>query len=313
MTRPTCAGSTTEPHCDRAVMRWRDGLGYCMWHPGEEPPALDPKTGRPIAATPPPRPKKPATTEAPAQYRAPGRVITAPRADTPPPPEDGLCPYCKGDARPYRHQGRHTKAKAIPAPREPRPPRPTKPTEQPPADGLCRTDRCRKTWKHRGAHSNPVDPVEAARRYQEGEGLFSLAADLHIGSRTLRELLLEQGVTLRKRGDVIGVRGQGPRPIDGQVCEQMYASGLNTTEIARQLQVRSTRVQQVLRDLGVLRPPGGRPPGAGALNSVRLKLTQDESRAVRVRAAELGVPINAYLRRLVLDDLGRDAQQEGAA
>lgn len=308
MSRPTCAGSTTEPHCERAVMRWRDGHGYCMWHPGEEPPALDAKTGRPIAATPPPRAKKPAS-EMPAPYRAPGRVVTTPRGDTPAPPEDGLCPYCQGDPRPYRHQGRHTKAKAIPLPREPRPPRPAKPVEQPPADGLCRTDRCRKTWKHRGAHSNPVDPAEAARRYQEGEGLFGLAADLHIGSATLRTILHEQGVALRKRGDVIGGRGPAPRPIDADLCQQMYADGLNTAEIARQLQVKSSRVQQLLRDLGVLRPPGGRPPGAGALNSVRLKLTQDESRAVRIRAAELGVPINAYLRRLVLDDLAQPAEQ----
>lgn len=159
---------------------------------------------------------------------------------------------------------------------------------------------------------NPVDQADAARRYLDGEPLFTLAADLHIGVNTLRRILTDQGVTLRKRGQVITPRDSHARPLDVQQCLDLYEAGHTTTQIAKQLRVATNRVQNALRVAGVLRPPGGRPPGAGAVNSVRLKLGADLSDQVRLRAAALGQPISHYLRDLVLADLtaaGIDLEQ----
>lgn len=159
----------------------------------------------------------------------------------------------------------------------------------------------------RGRQPNPFDPAEAARRYLEGEPLFTLAGELHIGVNTLRRALLEQGVQIRKRGEVIGTRGPAPTPIDPDVVRRLYLDeGLNTVQIAGRLHVKSQRVQDLLRQLGILRPPGGRHPGAGAVNSVRLKLGPDLSAQVRLRASALGKPIGHYLRDLVLADLIAD-------
>lgn len=321
MSRPSC----TDVECERAVVRYRDGLGYCLFHPEAEPPVIDPKTGNPVVTTPL-RPAKPPTKAArPAGYRAPGRVVEQA-------PDDGMC-QTDGCGRPWRHRGVHTQPKPPKVPR-PRTAKPSPdevaasygdaadlvqrraPVEVAPADGRC-TSRpgCVKPWRHLGRHTNGFDPAEAARRYLDGEGLFPLAADLHIGVKTLREALAAEGVELRHRGDVIGRRGPAPTPIDPEECQRLYASGVNTTDIARQLHVKTNRVQALLRELGVLRPPGGRPPGAAALNSVRLKLTREESAAVRLRAAQLGQPINHYLRRLVLTDLAvaRELNEEISA
>lgn len=99
-----------------------------------------------------------------------------------------------------------------------------------------------------------VNGAEAARRYRAGEDLHGLAQALHIGHRRLREVLLEQGVTLRARGDVIGIRGVPPRPLDELQCVLLYTvEGLHTDEVARRLQVKGTRVNEVLRRAGVLK------------------------------------------------------------
>lgn len=279
MTRPVC----TDTGCERSVVRYRDGAGYCLFHPDAQPPVIDPKTGRPVVTTPlkvkatKPRPE-PATRK---PRRAPARVVQRPAAAKPTPADvamayDGATDLVDSMAT----QSWHNKATN-------------------PGRG--------------GRRRNPIDPADAARRYRDGEGLFPLAADLHVGVKTLREVLAGQGVQLRKRGDVIGTRGPGATPIDPDECQRLYASGLNTTQIARQLHVKTNRVQTLLRELGVLRPPGGRPPGAAALNAVRLKLTREESAAVRLRAATLGQPINHYLRGLVLADLATTGSAEEVA
>lgn len=44
MSRPTCADVT----CDRAAIRTRQDQRWCLYHPDAQPPAIDPKTGKPI-------------------------------------------------------------------------------------------------------------------------------------------------------------------------------------------------------------------------------------------------------------------------
>ena len=238
-------------------------------------------------------------------------VHSQPRTETTP-PADGICQQ-PGCDRPWKHRGRHA---------QPKPDRPT------PADATAAYDQAselvdqaatdtpaaprkwsntKPTTARGGRQPNPFDPADAARRYLDGEPLFTLAADLHIGANTLRRALTDQGVQLRKRGEVITPRDSHARPLDVQQCLDLYATGLTTTDISRQLGVKTSRVQHVLRVAGVLRPPGGRAPGAGAVNSVRLKLGADLSDQVRLRAAALGKPISHYLRDLVLDDLAAAA------
>lgn len=311
----TCA----DPTCERAPMRERDSQRWCMWHPDQTAPDIDLISGK--LRGPDGKPKKepsPSEILRPSDeltvvrrptYRAPGRVTIGPA------PADGICtdPACD---RPYRHRGVHATAKT---------------EEQAPTDGLCPVEHCDRPWRHRGVHRkpqttapaqprrtwsntskssapsgrqpNPVDATDAIRRYQDGEGLHALAADLHIGANTLRQLLRDHDIRIRSRGEVITPRDSHARPLDIDRCLELYAAGHTSTQIARELQVKTTRVQNALRAAGALRPPGGRPPGAGAVNSVRLKLGPDTSAAVRRRAAHLGVPIGHYLRDLVLADL----------
>lgn len=275
---------------------------------------LDPADGRadlePLTTTPvlPPPRDRVVVDLMPAGLRhlAPVSAPIMPRTE-PTPPADGIClqPGCD---RPWKHRGRHV---------QPKPDRPT------PIDVATAYDQAAelvdqtatdtpapRKWSNAkpaagrgGRQPNPFDPADAARRYLDGEPLFTLAADLHIGAATLRRALTEQGVQLRKRGQVITPRDSHARPLDVQQCLDLYATGHTSTQISRQLGVKTGRVQEVLRVAGVLRPPGGRPPGAGAVNSVRLKLGADLSDQVRLRAAALGKPISHYLRDLVLADL----------
>jgi hypothetical protein len=301
----TCADTT----CERPPMRERNGQRYCMWHPDQTAPDIDLLTGK--LRGPDGKPKKEPkpseilrpSSDCPSRrtrpsYRAPGRVITRPPAVEA--PADGIC-TTDGCDRPWKHRGPHRK----PTPAE---------VAQTYADAAARVDQTQpQTWSNaatstrsRGRRPNPFDPAEAARRYQEGEPLFTLAAELHIGVATLHRALAGQGVQLRKRGEVIGTRGPAPTPIDPEQVRRLYIDqGLTTVQIASQLHVKTSRIQDLLRQLGLLRPPGGRHPGAGAVNSVRLKLGADLSQQVRLRAASLGKPIGHYLRDLVLADLAQ--------
>jgi hypothetical protein len=320
MGRPVCAAT----ECERSVVRYRDGAGYCLFHPDAQPPVIDPQTGRPVVEKPLRASKaakpKPVVDPPAAPYRAPGRVVerSAPSKPTPGEvaaaydsaaeqaarialPSDGPCPQ-EGCGRPARHRGRHAQPKPH---RPPRPARPPRPIEQRPADGRCTTAGCLRPWKHKGPHSKPLDVDEAVRRYTGGEGLFDLAADLHVAHKRLRQLLVDAGVRIRGRGEVIGTRGPEPRPIDVDECTRLYATGMTARAIAEQLGVKARRVYDVLRAQGVLGPPGGREPGPGSLNAVRLKLTPDETAAVRGRAAALGLSMNQYLRGLVLPPTNR--------
>jgi hypothetical protein len=316
----TCADTT----CERPPMRERNGQRYCMWHPDQTAPDLDLLTGK--LRGPDGKPKKdpkPSEILRPSSdrptrrtrpsYRAPGRVITRqPAAEA---PTDGLC-STDGCDRPWKHRGPHRKPKPTPAE-----------VAQTYAHATAHVDQIEqqepqtRTWSNTpktagrgGRKPNPLDPVEAARRYQNGEGLFALAADLHVGANTLRRALADQGVQLRKRGDVIGTRGPTPTPINPEQVRRLYVDqGLTTVQIASQLHVKTSRIQDLLRQLGLLRPPGGRHPGAGGVNSVRLKLGADLSQQVRLRAASLGQPIGHYLRDLVLADLAQTERVGGDA
>jgi hypothetical protein len=216
-----------------------------------------------------------------------------------------------------------------------------KPDAQAPADGLCPS--CPLPWRHRGRHATTLDAAEAARRYLAGEGLFSLAAALHVGSNTLRKALRDQGVQLRGRGDVIGTRGRPATPLDEDEVRRLYAAGHTTVEIGRALGARGTRVADILRAHGELRAAGHRgpvrpdnaPPQAprpartprpvktgicaealcgkpnghsgahftGCTEQVVTKVTPEVDRALRAWAAELGQSVSEYLRSLIHADL----------
>lgn len=70
MTKLLCA----DVQCERLGVRTRDGQRYCLYHPDQVAPDMDPLTGKlrqPEKATPLRRAKK----AEPAPYRAPGRVV----------------------------------------------------------------------------------------------------------------------------------------------------------------------------------------------------------------------------------------------
>jgi hypothetical protein len=76
---PTCS----DPACQRPQVRTREGLRWCMFHPDQQPPDVDPISGK--LRGPNGKPKgdpKPSEILRPssaAGYRAPGRVATRPR------------------------------------------------------------------------------------------------------------------------------------------------------------------------------------------------------------------------------------------
>lgn len=368
MTRPTCTGSDVDKHCDRAVVRYREGNGYCLFHPDSEPPAMDPKTGRPLHPTPlkPTVPTVPADLEPPA-YRAPGRVVepeTEPEQAVEPEPApaaaeadpDGLLELqaeldelertdptvaaASYDAAVDRVLATPSSpeltvepadepetARTEPARPEPAADVATGTADEPDDDGDVDSDdttavidpvpvdllSLQVAWKvvssiagttttqpatrhvarearralgvlvdqlrhdrataqpalattapatatapprrKRGPNrsSVPVDAAEAARRYQDGTPLFDLATELHIGVNRLRTILTDQGVTLRRRGEVVGRRGVEPRPLDVDEAQRLYESGMDSAQVARHLGVKQSRVQDALRERGVLR------------------------------------------------------------
>jgi hypothetical protein len=351
MTRPLC----TNPECDRPVVRYREGAGYCLFHPDGEPPVLDPKTGKPVAATPPKRAKR--KREIPPQYRAPGRVVEAvPLPDdddmadlqeeldelerTDPAVAAAAASYDAAVARVLAHPHDDVElleevegdredvprarpagdgARAVERPRSeersdqaPRrePDRPALPrpaaaqavaqeATAPDADlmtlqlALRVVERIVAAAPPKGAEAAhaqmveqglrslvqmrtpdlavtaepaarttsprrrgaPVDEEEAVRRYTEGAGLFELAAELHIGANRLRAILRQYDVPIRGRGQVVGQRGAGARPFDVDEAVRLYEGGLDSAQVARQLGVSGVRVQDALRDRGVLRRP----------------------------------------------------------
>lgn len=231
MSRPLCTDRT----CERAVARYRDNAGYCLFHPETAPPVLDPKTGKPVTTTPLRRP------EAPPDVEKPTSVPRAPRSPKPRPPRRTPAPARAAKPTPrdvdqaYDIAAQHVNTVARVA-------RPSRPTVT-------------------------IDDAQIARRYLAGEGLFPLAADLKIGAKRLRTLLTDQGVQLRGRGHVIGQRGPAPRPLDVDEAVRLYQSGLDSAQVARHLGVKGLRVQQALRDRGVLR------------RSMQVAVALDEERA----------------------------------
>lgn len=345
MSRPICVDS----ECERAVVRYRDGAGYCMFHPEAQPPVIDPKTGKfkkstpltaplPRAPLPVPEPvddmvqlqaeldelesTDPVVAQAAASYdamvervqtRTAAGLPATPEAIEKPTPADVDADYAAsavavetlspGAAAPVDTDltvlqlarkvvqavaddpRREHAVQAIAqigvgaldallavytvAPAAPRPP-----VELP------------RPVRRRGRPSPVVDEAEAVRRYLGGERLFDLAADLHIGAARLRTILHAHGVTIRSRGQVIGRRGRAPRGFNVDEAERLYRGGMNSAQVARQLGVKQGRVQDALRDRGVLARRANEP---APLDEARARHLYAQGMNLAQVARELGV------------------------
>lgn len=214
MTRPVCTDET----CERPVMRFRDGMGWCMFHPDAAPPVIDPKTGRPKVATPLSAAPGPVDDMAELQVELEELERTDPAVAAAAASYDAMVDHVL--ARPARRS---------PAPPKPRPARRRKPTPRQvdvaydqAAELVLHVERTRPP-----APREDIDPADIARRYLAGEGLYELTRSLQIGVKALRALLDEQGVERRKRGHVPlralvkGRRGRGVELNDGY-----YADGV---------------------------------------------------------------------------------------
>lgn len=255
----TCA----DPACERAPMRERDGRRWCMYHPDQPAPDIDlvsgklrgpdgkPKPGS-IALEPtrPRRRQAPRPTKPPAPRRRPVQPSAA-AAPSRPTPADVADAYDAAADRVLQAELDQLEA-----------------TDPAVAAAAASYDRAVDSLRARptpagrpGRQPTPIDEADAALRYQAGEGLGALAADLHIGVVRLRQILAAHDVPVRSRGDVLGQRGRPPRPIDEDECERLYREGLNSHEVARRLGVKQRRVTAVLRGRGALRAqPGSHRP-----------------------------------------------------
>lgn len=84
--------------------------------------------------------------------------------------------------------------------------------------------------------------------------LSSTLGQLRVELRALgaQRPVLEVAI-LRSRGEVVGPRGVPPRPFDVDEAVRLYQDGMTSAQVARQLGVKGSRVQDALRDRGVLR------------------------------------------------------------
>lgn len=287
----TCADSA----CDRAPMRERDGQRWCMYHPEQPAPDMDMLSGRLRGPDGKPKPQPVRSNSA--------RRRQAPKPAAVPTPR-------RRSARPAATVGLPVESRPSPAEVEEAYEQAADRVLQAELEDLERTDpvvaaaaasydaavdriltRPAPPAPRRGRPPSPVDAAEAARRYQDGEGLQALAADLHVGVPRLREILVGHGVKIRSRGDVLGQRGPLPRPIDEDECERLYREGLNSHEVARRLRVRQARVIAVLRSRGVLRAQPGSPRPLDSDEARRLYATGltigEVARMLGVRASRV--------------------------
>jgi hypothetical protein len=284
VSRPTCA----EPTCQRPQIRSRNGQRWCMFHPDQTAPSVDPLSGK--LRTPDknarlkpskPQPKAPKVVG----YRAPGRFEAAPTVPVPKQPcTVGPC------TRLAPHAGRHN---------TPKPP----PATKPPATRATKTNRaatCPKTPVP--AKTLTADPADIARRYLAGGRLNDLAADLGIGNARLKQILRNEDVRIRNRGEVVGQRGPTPKPLDTAALELLYAAGNNTSQVARHLGIKSSRVTTHLRNQGLLRLAAS--ARTEATQDIRLRLEADLCNAITRHLPTIGHRyLTQYIRDLVLTDL----------
>ncbi|WP_449276657.1 helix-turn-helix domain-containing protein [Leucobacter sp. GX24907] len=88
--------------------------------------------------------------------------------------------------------------------------------------------------------------------YQSGASLISIAREHRLGKETVRDLLVDAGVRIRRQGLE-----------DAQVTQAVrsYESGLTTREIARELGVGHSMVWRALKRAGVESRPNTRRVG----------------------------------------------------
>lgn len=88
--------------------------------------------------------------------------------------------------------------------------------------------------------------------YQSGASLISIAREYRLGKGTVRNLLVDAGVRIRRQGLE-----------DAQVTQAVrsYESGLTTREIARELGVGHSMVWRALKRAGVESRPNTRRVG----------------------------------------------------
>lgn len=286
-------------------MREREGQRWCMYHPDQTAPDMDLISGklrgadgkpkeRGLAIVSPPARSRPRRAAKPTKAPAAPRVRRQAVVDVELPPEPKPSPVEAAEA--YDVAGDLVLQAEL---EELERTDPTVAAAAASYDAMADRIRTRPAPPVRPPRSPDIDPLEAARRYQAGEGLASLATDLHIGVTRLRKVLAEQGVQIRSRGDVIGQRGALPRPIDEDECERLYREGMNSHEVARHLRVKQSRVRAVLRKRGVLRTqPGTLRP-----------LDVDEARrlyATGLTVAEVGRMLGVRISRVadVLREVG---------
>lgn len=107
-----------------------------------------------------------------------------------------------------------------------------------------------------GKATHNVNDAELIRRYVAGEGLFSIAQSMRIGTKRAREILVEAGVPIRARGDVgSGRRGPVPRAVDEDALVADYLAGENSTALRAKYAISGRRVLRILHERGVVRAP----------------------------------------------------------
>lgn len=300
------------PSCNRAAVRTRDGQRWCMYHPDSVAPPIDLISGKLRDPKDPTKPKAAIVAKRrPRRGDTAAHVDFADLIDTVLPPAAGE----RLDVTVLAAELERTNPVAAPDPVDSASdpgliPRPTRrpstafrPLPSRPApDGPCPTPGCSRPHRHGGRCPIVVDEQEFAQRYLAGERLFDLAAAFHIGVARARTILRTQGVTIRPRGARIDdTSGRHAAPLDVEECRRLYATGLDTREVAFRLGVRTSRVADQLTADGLLRPAAS--CHVGPVVDVRVKLTEAESGACRARADQLGIPLAQYLRRLIEADL----------
>jgi hypothetical protein len=285
VSRPTCA----EPTCDRPQIRSRNGQRWCMFHPDQTAPSVDMLSGK--LRTPDKNPRlKPSKAQPKAPkvvgYRVPGRVATAPTV----PVQKQPCTV-EPCTRLAPHAGRHNTPKA---------PTPAKP----PASHLPVSRRTAASGLKTPSPAKRLttDPTDIARRYLAGGRLNDLATDLGIGKARLKQILRNEDIRIRNRGEVVGQRGPTPKPLDTAALELLYAAGNNTSQVARHLGVKSGRVTTHLRNQGLLRLAAN--ARTEATQDIRLRLEADLCNAITRHLPTIGHRyLTQYIRDLVLTDL----------
>lgn len=164
----------------------------------------------------------------------------------------------------------------------------------------------RQRWAERRASQASRD-AEIIARYATGEvGISSIASEFGIGRETVRRILVDAGVEIRKPGATIARSNWKTALTDEQHTEaaDLYRSGETTEQIAKRYNVSPSTVNNALRRSGItLRPSGGR-KGYGRVASLGPDLAARyvTGESIKSIAASIGASPNAV--RMVVRDQG---------